>query len=186
METGYLTNHYLIAMPALEDPNFAHSVTYICEHSAEGAMGIVINRPSELKLSDIVDQMSLDPPASAELDTRLFLGGPVNPERGFVLHRPATQWDSTMSIDDELAITSSRDVLAAIASGEGPAEHLIALGYAGWGPGQLEEEMLSNSWLTLPADRTIMFETPYEQRWEVAVRALGVDLSRLSDEAGRA
>lgn len=181
-----LTNHFLIAMPALNDPNFFHTVTYICEHSDKGAMGIVINRPIEMHLSDIFEHMSIKTNTDSIAQQQVFNGGPVEEERGFVLHRFKKNWDSTLKITDDLAVTTSRDILEAIAHGEGPEQSLIALGYAGWGEGQLEQEMANNSWLSGPADEDILFRLPVTQRWEAAARSIGVDLNLLSSTAGHA
>lgn len=181
-----LRNHFLIAMPALADPNFSHTVTYICEHSDEGAMGIIINRAMELPLAEVLKQMDIEP--SKALDTNVMIndGGPVQPEHGFVIHSPVGAWESSLQISDEIALTTSRDILAAIGHSEGPAHYLIALGYAGWGPGQLEEEMAENAWLSGPANAEILFSLPLEKRWEAAARLLGVDLNLLSSEIGHA
>ncbi len=181
-----LTNQFLIAMPGLEDPNFSRTVTYICEHGEHGAMGIVVNRPSELKLSDVLEHMKIPESRPGSGDQIVYIGGPVEEERGFVLHSRTTSWDSTMTVTDELSITTSRDVLEAIAGGEGPKRSLIALGYAGWGAGQLETELQANAWLSGPADTRILFDLPSEKRWEAAARLLGVDLNLLSTDAGHA
>lgn len=186
-----LTNHFLIAMPGLEDPNFHRTVTYLCAHNEEGAMGIVINRPLELSLGEILSHMDLpvpeDNPSIAERP--VLEGGPVQRERGFVLHHPGPgdrEWDSVLQVEGGIAIATSRDILAALASGEGPPEAVVALGYAGWGAGQLESEVLDNAWLSGPADPDVIFNLPYESRWEAAARLLGVDLERLSGVAGHA
>lgn len=181
-----LTNHFLIAMPQLADPNFFHTVTYICEHTDEGALGIVINRPLEVRLGEILDHMEIESQTETLAERTVYMGGPVQQERGFVLHRPASQWDSTLKITDNIGLTTSRDVLAAMARGEGPTESLIALGYAGWGAGQLEQELADNAWLSGPADERILFRTPVEKRWEEAAALLGVDLNLLSGDAGHA
>lgn len=181
-----LTNHFLIAMPTLADPHFFHSVTYICEHSSKGAMGIVINRTVELSLSDLFEHMEIGhTPLQAE-SMPLFNGGPVEAERGFVLHEFDRRWDSTMKISENLAITTSRDIIEAIANSEGPQRHLIALGYAGWHEGQLEQEIADNAWLCGPADDKILFDTPISQRWEAAAGKIGVDLKLLSTTSGHA
>ena len=180
-----LTNHFLIAMPQLEDPNFHHTVAYICEHNDEGAMGIVINRPTELHLGEIFEHMGIDA-AGARSDLPIYTGGPVQQDRGFVIHRPPGRWESSLPITDEIAMTTSKDILTAIAQGDGPRDLLIALGYAGWGAGQLEQEMAENTWLSGPADPSILFELPSERRWEAAAGLLGVDLHLLSGEAGHA
>ncbi len=181
-----LTNQFLIAMPTLEDPNFYRTVTYLCAHSEEGAMGIVINRPSDLKLGDVLGQMSIPVSDSAVKDVAVLQGGPVCRERGFVLHQPAGDWDSTLRVSDEIGLATSRDILSEIADGRGPEQSLVALGYAGWGAGQLEREVLSNAWLSGPISRTVLFDLPYEERWASAARLLGVDPERLSGQVGHA
>lgn len=184
---SYLNNQLLVAMPALADPNFSHSVTLVCEHNDRGALGIVINRPLEMKLAEVLEQLALVTENPQLRDMPVLAGGPVQRDRGFVLHRPGPQdWESTMPVSDTLHVTTSRDVLAAMAQGTGPAQAVIALGYAGWEAGQLDEEMLQNAWLTVPCDDALIFELPYEQRWHAAARLLGVELSRISTQAGRA
>ncbi len=184
--TNEFTNHFLIAMPNLADPNFFHSVTYICEHSPDGALGIVINRPLDLTLMEVLEHMHIAPETIDLGPGTVYLGGPVQPERGFVLHRPPRRWDSTLQITPSLAVTTSKDILEAIAKGQGPERALVALGYAGWGPGQLEQEMADNAWLSGPADESIIFDIEPEKRWEAAAAAMGVDLSRLSSDVGHA
>lgn len=181
-----LANHFLIAMPALADPNFHRTVTLICEHSTEGAMGIVINRTTDLALGDVLRQLGLDADQSEKRAMPVYLGGPVQTNRGFVLHEPLGNWESTLPITETLGVSTSRDILAAIAQNRGPEKCLVAIGYAGWGAGQLEREIAENSWLNGPADRHILFETPVEHRWHKAARLAGVDLSLLSTEAGHA
>ena len=185
-DTDFLGNHFLIAMPRLADPNFFHTVTYLCEHNAEGALGIVINRPLNLTLREILQHMELVPASAAIGDRPVYLGGPVQQERGFVLHQPLGDWEATLPVSADIGVTSSRDILMAIAAGEGPEHSLIALGYAGWGAGQLEQELATNAWLSGPADQRIVFDLPHEQRWEAAAARLGVDLNLLSGEAGHA
>ena len=181
-----LKNHFLIAMPGMEDPNFSRTVTYICEHGEHGAMGIVVNRPSELTLADVLSHMQI-PEVDPEVGRQaVYTGGPVEEERGFVLHTPPGDWDATLAVTEEISVTTSRDILEAIARGEGPQRALLALGYAGWGAGQLEEEIQHNAWLNGPADPAIIFDLPPEQRWAAAARQLGVDLNLLSTEAGHA
>lgn len=182
----FLTNQFLVAMPALADPRFQQSVIYICEHNAQGALGIVINRPGNLVLGDLFKQLAIraDTHGSAELP--VWQGGPAQLERGFVIHTPLGHWESTLKLDDDTGLTSSRDVLDALAQGAGPQKCFIALGYAGWGAGQLEAEMADNSWLSTPADPHIVFELPAEQRWQAAARSIGVDMSLLSGDAGHA
>lgn len=186
METASLKNQLLIAMPSLEDPNFSRTVTYICEHGEHGAMGIVLNRPTDLRLTDVLRHMEIEGGLGAAGEQIVYLGGPVEEERGFVLHTHTDPWDSTLAIDDSISITTSRDILEAMARGEGPASTLVALGYAGWGAGQLERELQDNAWLSGPAENAILFELPAEERWEAAARLLGVDVHLLSSEAGHA
>jgi putative transcriptional regulator len=186
LEVANFTNHFLIAMPSLADPNFFRTVTYVCVHSVEGAMGIIINRPLDIRLGEILSQLDIDSGDERMRDAPVYDGGPVQRERGFVLHRPPGSWDAQLLVTGDIAVTTSRDILAALARGEGPTETLVALGYAGWGAGQLEREMAENAWLTGPADSRIIFETPTEQRWEAAAARLGVDLDRLSTSAGHA
>jgi putative transcriptional regulator len=179
-----LTNHLLIAMPGLTDPLFSKTVTYICQHNDEGALGIVVNRASDLKLSDILDQMDLIAPSEVLAQLPVHFGGPVQPERGFVLHEPTGQWASTLKITDSIALTSSRDILEAISLGLGPKKILVALGYAGWGRGQLENEILENSWLNFQADLSIIFDQPIDSRWKAAGHLMGVDIALLTTHAG--
>ena len=185
-EIGSLTNHFLIAMPNLRDPNFARTVTLICEHSIEGAMGIVINRSTDLRLTDVLQQMNIDGGASHNRDTPVYLGGPVQNNRGFLLHEPLGSWESTLAVTPSLGVTTSRDILAALADNSGPQRFLLALGYAGWTAGQLEREIGENTWLSGPADPEILFDTPTEGRWAAAAQHLGVNLAALSGEAGHA
>jgi putative transcriptional regulator len=179
-----LTDHFLIAMPALEDPHFHRSVTLVCQHDGNGAMGIVINRLADYSLGELLDQLQLPTQDEALARRQIVAGGPVHPDRGFVLHEDPRDWGSTLRFGRGLAVTTSRDILAAMARGDGPARSLVALGYAGWTAGQLEDELAQNSWLTVPADHAIIFDTPLDERWHAAARALGVDLSRLADYAG--
>lgn len=181
-----LTNHFLIAMPTLHDPNFARSVTYICEHSDQGAMGIVINRPLDLHLGDILEQLEIEPQTSQIAHAAIYNGGPVQTDRGFVLHDGGDHWASTLTITPEISVTTSKDILEAIALGEGPPSALIALGYAGWGAGQLEVEISANAWLCGPADTDILFHYASGKRWHAAARHLGVDIDLLTGEAGHA
>ena len=180
----WLSNHFLIAMPTMADPNFARAVTFVCQHTAEGAMGLTINRLSDYKLGDVLGQMQLETDRSDVANAPVYLGGPVQPERGFVLHEVGEEWDSSFRISDRLAVTTSRDILVAMAEGRGPARALIALGYSGWSAGQLDQEMVDNAWLTVEADLGLIFDTPLEQRWTAAAKLVGVNLASLSDYAG--
>jgi putative transcriptional regulator len=184
--TDNLTNHFLIAMPGMADPFFAKTVTYLCQHGPEGALGIIVNRPSELTLGDIMQQMSIEVREPDVKALPIYFGGPVQPERGFVLHEPKGSWDSTLRVSEAISLTTSRDILEAISVGEGPHRVLVALGYAGWGRGQLEREMLENAWFNAPADSAIIFDYPSSQRWKAAAECMGVDISLLTPHAGHA
>ena len=181
-----LANHFLIAMPSLADENFARSVTLICEHSDEGAMGIVINRLTDLHLGDIFEQLGIEQSKAANAQSVVYLGGPVQNNRGFVLHEPLGNWESTLSVTDKFGVSTSRDILEAIAENRGPEKFMVALGYAGWGAGQLEQELADNVWLCGPADYSIIFDTPWQQRWEAAAALMGIDLSQISNQIGHA
>ncbi|MBI5450482.1 MAG: YqgE/AlgH family protein [Gammaproteobacteria bacterium] len=186
-QTFSLTDHFLIAMPQLQDPNFFHGVTYICEHNENGAMGILINRPLDLSEAEVFDQLGLQIPNPPHRELQpVYVGGPVQSERGFIIHHPVGHWDTSLRVTRDIAVTSSRDILEALAQGQGPQRYLIALGYAGWGPGQLESELAQNAWINVPADDTVIFNTPPTQRWEVAAALGGIDLARLSGDVGHA
>lgn len=182
-QNRYFTNHLLIATPYLEDPRFAGTLTLICEHNAQGAMGVVINQPLGMSLADILSQLSL---AGEPQEAPVYAGGPVMKERGFVLHRPRGEWDNTLEVTNNLALTSSRDILEALAGGEGPADFLMLLGYSGWSPGQLEQELAGNTWLTCPANEQILFDCAPEDRLDSALKQLGVNPSHLSGSVGHA
>ena len=180
------TNHFLIAMPAMVDPHFAHALTYICEHNEDGALGIVVNKPTDMTLSALFEQIEV-PLGNAELGRApVHFGGPVSVDRGFVLHRPLGNWQSTLAVNDELGLTTSKDVLEALGRGEGPREVFISLGYAGWAAGQLEQEIAQNAWLTVEANADLVFGVPAEERLPRAMQLLGIDFSRLSDDVGHA
>jgi len=185
-EGAFLSNQLLVAMPAMTDPNFTQTVTLVCEHSDRGALGLVLNRPLPMKLSDVFEQLALDTANTRIGQAAVLRGGPVQTDRGFVVHRLGGSWDSTLKVSDRIQVTTSRDVLAAMARGEGPPDAFIALGYAGWEAGQLEQEMLANAWLSVPADVGIIFDLPFDERWHAAGRLLGVDLTRISPVAGHA
>ena len=185
-DTEFLTDHFLIAMPAMKDPNFEQTVTYICQHNAEGALGIVINRTIDLTVGDVLTQMKIENIPSVRAAEPVHYGGPVQIERGFILHEDIGDWDSTLEISSVTGLTTSKDILEAIANDAGPSRALLALGYAGWGEGQLEREISENAWLHWPADNDLIFSTPVDQRWSRAAQLLGVDLSLLSTDAGHA
>jgi putative transcriptional regulator len=182
-----LANRLLIALPALADPQFARSVTLVCQHDAEGAMGVVVNKPSEYTLGDVFQQMGIDTGDDALKQQIVLSGGPVHPERGFVLHDGGDGWDSTLAVGEHLYITTSRDILEAMAGGTGPRNAVVALGCAGWDAGQLEQELIEDSWLTVPADAQLLFDTPIDARWRAAAGSLGVDLiTQVADHSGHA
>ena len=181
-----LTHHFLIAMPNMADPNFAHTLTFVCEHTPEGALGLVVNRPIEMTLSALFEQIEVPLSCEGVAETPVMLGGPVQVDRGFVLHRPLGNWQSTLAISDELGLTTSKDILEAVGRGEGPSNILVSLGYAGWQAGQLEDELAANAWLTVAADTGVLFDLAPENRLPAAMRLLGIDLSQLSEDVGHA
>lgn len=180
------TGHFLIAMPGMVDPNFAHTLTYVCEHNDEGALGIVVNRPTDMTLAALLLQVEIAAAAAEYGNSPVHFGGPVQLDRGFVLHRPLGNWRSTLAVSDDIGLTTSRDVLEALGRGEGPRDLLVSLGYAGWSAGQLESEIAQNAWLTVEADPDVMFEMPIDERLPAAMKLLGIDFSRLSGAAGHA
>ncbi len=182
---AFLKNQFLVAMPGLEDENFVHTVSLLCEHNDAGAIGLVINKPTELKLGEMMEQMGLEH-TQLDDDAIVYWGGPVQPERGFVIHGEPGGWESSLKLADDLYITTSRDILRAIGMGEGPQQYFVALGYAGWGAGQLEAEMLHNSWLNTPISDEVLFQLPLRDRWQAATRLLGVDVTQLAGDAGHA
>jgi len=186
VENVNLTGHFLIAMPAMTDPRFAKSVTYICEHNSDGAIGLVINRPMSMTFDALFGQIDLDLSNNPIAAEHVHFGGPVQPDRGFILHQPPGDWDSTISITGDTALTTSRDILEAVANGTGPQKMLLALGYSGWSPGQLEKEMGENAWLSVPANDSVIFDTPSSGRLNAAMNLLGLDFAKLSDEVGHA
>lgn len=178
-----LKNHFIFAMPGLIDENFFHSVTYLFEHNEEGAMGLVINHPSSIGLNDVLNDLALP----TCLDTEPYPvvnGGPVEPHRGFIIHPTTQTWENTLETIDDISITISKDILSAIATQKGPEKAIIALGYAGWGPQQLEEELAANAWLSTPAFPELMFDIPIEKRWEAAANTLGIDVHQLTTQVG--
>ena len=181
-----LRDHFLLAMPGLSEGIFSQSITYICEHGESGAMGIVINQPLDLSVTEIFEHLDITPVKDFP-EIPVMAGGPVQIDHGFVLHRNCTSsWESSLKVTTGITLTTSCDILRAIANNDGPEEHLIALGYAGWSAGQLEQELAENSWLTLPADSDIIFKTDPEQRLGAAAALLGIDMNLISGEAGHA
>lgn len=181
-----LQGQLLIAMPGMADPNFNETVTFICKHDDEGAIGIVINRPSDMSLGDVCRQLSYEVNLGDEASQPIMNGGPVHPDRGFVLHQSDTEFDSTFDPDADIKVTVSQDILQSIARGDGPKPALVALGYAGWASGQLESEMAANAWLSVPTAVSILFDTPIEQRWQAAAGLIGIDIRQVTSYAGHA
>jgi putative transcriptional regulator len=180
-----LTNYFLIAMPTLSEHNFYRGVVYICEHSEQGAVGMLINRPLEMHLSDILVGMEITYHRSDIEQIPILFGGPISPEHGFVIHRPKQEWRATLMASEEIAITTSKDILQAIGEGNGPDDLMVCLGYSGWNAGQLEQEIKKN-WLCCPASAEIIFNTPVEQRWDAAAKLLGIEINQLSATIGHA
>lgn len=187
MENINLTHHFLIAMPTMLDSVFAKTLTYICEHNEQGALGIVINRPTDLTLLNLFKQLGIPQTDSLAESTPVLFGGPVQLECGFVLHHPVGKWQSTLTVNQEVGLTTSLDILKAIANAEGPDQMLIAMGYAGWAAGQIEHELAQNAWLTVPASSDVIFDTPSEERLPAAMQLLGItNYANLSNEIGHA
>ena len=186
MQVSNFSNQFLIAMPSLRDPNFSQTVAYICAHNEDGAMGLVINRPANCDLGEILTQMQMKAENQIISKMPVYQGGPVHTDRGFVLHEPSSEWDSSITVSEALNVTTSRDILHAIAASAGPQNYLIALGYAGWSAGQLEEEIKENAWLNVSADLDIIFNTPCESRWASATALLGIDHYQISTGFGHA
>ena len=181
-----LANHFLIAMPGLADENFNHSVTLICHHDDEGAMGIIINQPLRLMLQELLRDIGMQADRLRYPDQAVFFGGPVRPDHLFVLHDSSQLWENSLLINKNLCLTTSSDFLSALAAGETINNHLVSLGYAGWGPGQLEREMIENSWVYAVADNEVIFQTPAEKRWEEAAALAGIDLNKMTYYSGSA
>jgi putative transcriptional regulator len=186
MSSINLTQHFLIAMPNMADPYFSRSLTYICEHNDQGALGLVVNRPIDMTVQALFERLSLDLRDGVFAAAPIYFGGPVQTDRGFVLHAPAGNWQTTLRVGEAIGLTTSKDILEAVGRGEGPPRMLVTLGYAGWSPGQLEHELAQNAWLTVEAADSILFDTPAEERLPAAMELLGVDFARLQDEAGHA
>ena len=186
LDDGSLTNQLLIAMPGMADPNFSTTVTLICEHNDDGALGIVINRPLQLNLAGLFEQLDVADNDPAAASCPVLLGGPIGPDKGFVLHNSEHTFRNSIAVSGDICLTFSRDILDAMAAGDGPNKSLVALGYAGWEPGQLENEILANSWINVPATTDIVFDLPFAERWSAAAQTLGIDISRIAPDAGHA
>ena len=186
MQSMNLTDHFLIAMPAMDDPYFSRTLIYIAEHNDQGALGLIVNRPIDMDLATLFEKIEvpLESPNVGRLP--VYFGGPVQTDRGFGLHRPVGNWQSTLVVTSEVGLTSSRDVLQAVGKDGQPGEIMVTLGYSGWSAGQLENELVQNAWLTVPADPRILFELPFEERLPSAMETLGIDFANLSEKAGHA
>lgn len=185
-DPGYLTNQLLIAMPYMGDPNFSQTVVLVCDHNAGSALGLILNKPLPMQMGEIFEQLEIKLDKRPLKERQVLRGGPMQTDRGFVVHRAFGEWDCTLKVSETLHVTTSLDILAAMARGQGPAEAVIALGYAGWDGGQLEQEIRANVWLCAPVDPGLIFELPFESRWEAAGRLLGVELSRIGPTGGNA
>ncbi|MFU8877953.1 MAG: YqgE/AlgH family protein [Wenzhouxiangellaceae bacterium] len=183
---NYIDKQLLIAMPGLVDPNFDHGVTLMCQHNDEGALGIVINQHSDLTLMDVMAQLGIRCEDETIANQPVLRGGPVNQERGFVLHSGAQRWEATTEVAPGILVTTSRDILEAIADHQGPDKFIVALGYAGWSAGQLEDELRNNAWLNTPVDSAIVFDSPIDDRWARAIAAMGIDAAALQPVGGHA
>jgi putative transcriptional regulator len=181
-----LAGQFLIAMPSLTEPPFSRGVAFVCQHDEDGAVGLLVNQLSEYCFGDVLSQMKLDCKDQDLADAPVLIGGPVQQERGFVLHREPGHWESSYRINADWSVTTSRDILVAMASGEGPRQALMALGYSGWGAGQLEQELKDNTWLTADASERVVFQTPLEERWSAAAGLVGIDPLQLPGYAGHA
>ena len=181
-----LTHHFLIAMPNMADPYFARTLTYICEHNEQGALGLVVNKPIDMNLATLFERVDLELRDRRLGELPVYFGGPVQSDRGFVLHQPVGSWSSTLSVRDRVGLTTSRDILEALAARTGPEKILVTVGYAGWAAGQLEHELKQNAWLTVEAREQIIFDLPPEERLAAAMGLLGIDFASLSDETGHA
>jgi putative transcriptional regulator len=187
MQSGFsLNGQFLIASPGMTDPHFSRTVTLICEHNEDGAMGLVINRLAPITMSEIFNDIDMADQRGEGAREVVYQGGPVQPDRGFILHTGSKEWESSLELGDDLHLTTSRDILQAIAINEGPLEYLVALGYSGWGNGQLELEIKENAWLSCPIDKGILFSPDIDQQWFDAGKLLGIDITRLSPQAGHA
>jgi putative transcriptional regulator len=185
-DSGYLTNQLLIAMPAMGDPNFAQTVALVCDHSPRGALGLIINKPLPMRMGEVFEQLEIALVEGPLSERQVLRGGPMQTDRGFVVHRAGGEWDSTLKVSDIIHVTTSRDILAAMARGEGPGEAVVALGYAGWDGGQLEREIRHNVWLTCEADESLLFGDDHAHKWSRALAKIGVAAERLSGQTGRA
>lgn len=186
MQKINLTHHFLIAMPNMVDSHFAKSLTFVCEHNDQGALGIVVNRPIDMNLQTLFERINV-PLKTKHLQVMpVYFGGPVQTDRGFVLHQPLGGWQSTLAVNEQLGLTTSRDILIAVGGGEGPSDLLVTLGYAGWAAGQLEHELAQNAWLTVKAESDVIFHLSAEQRLPAAMKLLGIDYANLSEQAGHA
>jgi len=181
---GYLENQLLIAMPSLKDPYFQHSVTLICQHDEQGCFGLTINKPIDVTIDEVLEKLNIAPEISTKESAQALRGGPVQIEQGFVIHDSDKEWENTLFVCDDISVTASKDILLDIAAGKGPKNYILTLGCASWSAGQMEAEVLENSWLNCPIDKKIIFNMPYEERWQGAADILGVDMNAMSGFSG--
>jgi len=186
VQSTSLANQILIAMPSLKDPNFAKSIIYVCEHNAQGTVGLIINRPMQFPLRLVFDQLKIEPIHVESNLMPLLFGGPIQPERGFVIHRPLGDWRSSLALREGVTVTTSNDIIRAIAQDHGPKDVLVALGYVGWVENQLDKEMIDNTWLVCPYKAELLYEVPFEERWEYAGLTIGVKMNQLISGTGHA
>jgi putative transcriptional regulator len=186
IEDASFSNHFLVAMPGHTDPSFARSVIYVCEHHIQGTVGLMINRPMPLSLGFVFDQLQIEPINISRKGLPLLFGGPIQPERGFVIHRPYGEWRSSLALRDGVTVTTSNDIILAIAHDKGPQDALVTLGYAGWAQHQLDQEVKDNQWLVCPYKAELMYEVPFDKRWEYAGLTIGVNMNRLTSSFGNA
>lgn len=186
MKNNNLVNQYLLATPSIKDPLFASSMVYMCDHSEEGSMGMVVNHLSEQSLGDIFKQLKINCLDENIINMPVFIGGPVNLQQGFVLHTPSSEWEKTLQVGQNTCLTSSKDILEAIANNQGPEQFLVLLGFSGWSAGQLEQELQNNSWLTAQSSEQITFNEDIDQKWQMAFDTLGFNLDKLSPTTGNA
>lgn len=180
------SNHFLVAMPTIQDPTLAKSVIYICEHQTQGSVGLIVNHPMAFSLGFVFDQLKIEPINIAMNSLPLLFGGPIQPERGFVIHRPLGDWRSSLALREGVTVTTSNDIIRAIAQNNGPKDALVTLGYAGWGESEIEQEVIKNQWLVCPFNEELLYDVPFGKRWEYAGTLLGVDMNQVITDSGNA
>ena len=181
-----LSNHFLIAMPSIDEPNLSRSVIYVCEHHDQGTVGLIINHPMPFSMGLVFNQLQIEPINVSKNTLPLLFGGPIQPERGFVLHRPFGDWKSSLALRDGVTVTTSNDIIRAIAIDKGPPDALVTLGYVGWGANQLDQEVVNDGWLVCPYNAELLYDVPFDERWEYAGSTIGVKMNRLTSSSGHA